>query len=160
MWVPVGPALTISAAVKTPKCAGCLLISSNAIRAGLDPVHKIAFGLATGKLCGAQLDDQNGIKFDRDKSFGVENLRQAFNGIRMLMENGYGKTGEYIGIDVMAMSTQKEEICCRHIENSLKIAKVLETKAERFDYNYQRICMQVRDCETLGMYVMDLLMNS
>lgn len=33
------------------------------------------------------LNDQNGIRYDQDKSFGVENLRAAFNQVRVLKEN-------------------------------------------------------------------------
>ena len=38
----------------------------------------------------------------------MENLRQAFNQIKVLVENDY-KNGEYIGLDVKAMRTQKDE---------------------------------------------------
>ncbi len=40
------------------------------------------------------LNDQNGLKCDQDKASGVENLRQAFNQVKVLVENGYGSHGE------------------------------------------------------------------
>ena len=89
----------------------------------------------------------------------MENLRQAFNQIRVLVENNYGKNGEYIGLDVKAMRTQKDDVCYRHLENSLKIAKILEEKAKKFDYNFQQKCIAERDYEALEMYVMELLMK-
>ena len=104
-------------------------------------------------------NDQNGLKFDQDKSFGVENLRQAFNQVRVLIENDYGKNGEYIGLDVQAMRTTKDEDCYKHLENSLKIVKMLEEKARKFDYGFQKICIEKRDYEALEMYVMELLMK-
>lgn len=155
----IGHVMGVSAATSDPSRVGGLLESAHAILAGLDPANEIAFGLAFGKLWSVHLNDQNGMKYDQDKAFGVENLRQAFNQIKVLMENGYGKNGEYIGLDVKAMRTQKDEACYRHLENSLKIAKMLEEKAARFDYEYQKKCVEARDYEALEMYVMELLMG-
>ena len=110
-------------------------------------------------MWGVLLNDQNGMKYDQDKAFGVENLRQAFNQIKGLIENNYGKNDEYIGLDVKAMRIQRDDACYRHLENSLKIAKMLEEKAKKFDYGYQKKCVEVRDYEALEMYVMELLMR-
>jgi xylose isomerase len=156
----IGHVMGISAATKDPDRVGGLLESAHAILAGLDPANEIAYGLAMGKLWGVHLNDQNGMKYDQDKAFGVENLRQAFNQIRVLMENGYGNNGEYIGLDVKAMRTQKIGESYRHLENSLKIAKMLEEKAERFDYAYRDECVRKRDYEALEMYVLELLMKA
>lgn len=89
--------------------------------------------LARGKLMTVHLNDQNGIKYDQDKTFGVENLRAAFNQVKVLKENGYGEHGEYVGLDVKAMRTTKDEDGYKHLEN--------------------------RDFESLEMYVMNLLMG-
>ena len=155
----IGHVMGVSAATKDPSRVGGLLESAHAILAGLDPSHEIGFAMAMGKLWGVHLNDQNGIKFDQDKTFGVENLRQAFNQIKVLVENGYGKNGEYVGLDVKAMRTTKTEDSYKHLENSLRIAKALEEKAERFDYDFQEKCVENRDFEALEMYVMDLLMG-
>ncbi|MBC8532930.1 TIM barrel protein [Yeguia hominis] len=155
----IGHVMGVSAATKDPSRVGGLLESAHAILAGLDPSHEIGFAMAMGKLWGVHLNDQNGIKFDQDKTFGVENLRQAFNQIKVLVENGYGKNGEYVGLDVKAMRTTKTEDSYKHLENSLRIAKALEEKAERFDYSFQKKCVESRDFEALEMYVMDLLMG-
>lgn len=120
----------MSSSVKT-------LADNNKI-AGLDPTNEISFGLAFGKLWGVHLNDQNGMKYDQDKAFGVENLRQAFNQIKVLVKYNYGINGEYIGLDVKAMRTQRDKFCYRHLENSLKIAKMLEEKAKKFDYDFQK----------------------
>ena len=125
----------------------------------MDPANEIGFGLAMGKLWSVHLNDQNGIKFDQDKTFGVENLRQAFNQIRILKENNYGSNGEYVGLDVKAMRTTKDADSYKHLENSLKIAKMLEEKAEKFDYALRDEFVKNRDYEGLEMYVMELLMR-
>lgn len=155
----IGHALAVSAASIDPNRVGALLESAHAILAGLDPASEIGFAMALGKLWGVHLNDQNGMKFDQDKSFGVENLRQAFNQIKVLVENDYGKNGEYIGLDVKAMRTEKDDGSYKHLENSLKIAKMLEEKAAKFDYDYQGKCVVERDYEALEMYVMELLMK-
>ena len=155
----MGHAMAISAAAKDPSRVGGLLETAHAVLAGLDPASEIAFGIVLGKLWGVHLNDQNGMKYDQDKAFGVENLRQAFNQIKVLIENNYGKNGEYIGLDVKAMRTQKIETCFTHLENSLKIAKMLEEKALKFDYDFQKKCVEERNYEALEMYVMELLMK-
>ena len=94
----MGHVMAISAATVDPKRVGGNLESAHAILAGLDPAHEIGFALAMGKLMTVHLNDQNGLKYDQDKSFGVENLRAAFNQVKVLKENGYGERGEYVGL--------------------------------------------------------------
>jgi xylose isomerase len=155
----IGHALAISSATVDPSRVGALLESAHAVLAGLDPANEIAFALAMGKLWSVHLNDQNGMKYDQDKAFGVENLRQAFNQIKVLVENNYGSNGEHVGLDVKAMRTQKDETCYRHIENSIKIVEMLEEKVKNFDYGYQQQCIEAMDYEALEMYIMELLMK-
>lgn len=154
----MGHAMAVSEASIDPSRVGGMMESAHAILAGLDPANEISFALAFGRLFGVHLNDQNGMKYDQDKSFGVENLRQAFNQVKVLVENGFGKKGEYVGLDVKAMRTQRDEVCYKHLENSMKIVKMLEEKASKFDYAYQKACVAARDYEALEMYVMELLM--
>ncbi|MGE5557213.1 MAG: TIM barrel protein [Bacillota bacterium] len=156
----IGHVMGISASTADPARVGGLLESAHAILAGLDPANEIAFGMAFNKLWSVHLNDQNGMKFDEDKAFGVENLRQAFNQIKVLVENGYGKNGEYVGLDVKAMRTQKDDACYRHLENSIRIVQMLEDKVRKFDYAFQAQCVKNRDYEALEMYVMELLMGA
>ena len=155
----MGHVLAVSAATIDPKRVGGNLESAHAILAGLDPSHEIGFAMAFDKLFTVHLNDQNGIKYDQDKSFGVENLRQAFNQVKVLMENGYGKNGEYVGLDVKAMRTTTDKDSFKHLENSLKIFKLLEEKVEKFDYALKDKLVSERDFEGLEMYVMELLMK-
>ena len=155
----IGHVMAISAATIDPSRVGGNLESAHAVLAGLDPAHEIGFALAMGKLMTVHLNDQNSIRYDQDKSFGVENLRSAFNQVKVLKENGYGSHGEYVGLDVKAMRTTRDEDGYKHLENSLKIFRALEEKVDRFDYDFQKKCVENRDFEALEMYVMNLLMG-
>lgn len=155
----IGHAMAMSFATIDPKRVGGLLETAHAMLAGLDPANEIAFALRFGKLMSVHLNDQNGLKYDQDKAFGVNNLRTAFNQIKVLMENDYGTKGEYVGLDVKAMRTQKIDVSYRHLENSLEIAKMLEQKVASYDYEYQRQCIEARDYEALELYVVKHLMQ-
>lgn len=155
----MGHVMAISAATIDPSRVGGNLESAHAVLAGLDPAHEIGFALAMGKLMTVHLNDQNSIRYDQDKSFGVENLRQAFNQVKVLKENNYGANGEYVGLDVKAMRTTSDEDSYKHLVNSMNIFKALEAKVDKFDYDYQKKCVETRDFEGLEMYVMNLLMG-
>lgn len=156
----MGHVMAVSAATIDPSRVGGNLESAHAILAGLDPANEIGFALAMGKLMTVHLNDQNGIRYDQDKSFGVENLRASFNQVRVLKENNYGANGEYVGLDVKAMRTTSDKDSYKHLENSLKIFKLLEEKVDRFDYAFRDKCVKERDFEALEMYVMELLMGT
>ena len=155
----MGHVMAVSAATKDPKRVGGNLESAHAMLAGLDPANEIGFALAFDKLFTVHLNDQNGLKFDEDKSFGVENLRQAFNQIKVLVENNYGSKGEYVGLDVKAMRSTSNEDRYEHLKNSLDIFKALEDKVARYDYDYANKLIAERKFEQLEMYTMNLLMG-
>ena len=155
----MGHVMGISADTIDPSRVGGLVESAHAVLAGLDPANEMAFALSFGKLWGVHLNDQNGLKYDQDKTFGVENIRCPFNQIKVLTENNYGKDGEYVGLDVKAMRTQKIEDCYRHLHNSISIFKILEEKVDRFDYKFKDKCVNDRNYEKLEMYVMNLLLK-
>lgn len=155
----MGHVMAVAAATIDPKRVGGNEESAHAVLAGLDPTNEMGFALAMGKLFTVHLNDQNGIKFDQDKSFGVENLRSAFNQVKLLMENNYGANGEYVGLDVKAMRTTSDEDSYEHLKNSLNIFKALEEKASRYDYDYTNKLIEERKFEQLEMYVMNLIMG-
>ncbi len=155
----IGHAMAISSCTIDPSRVGGLLETAHAILAGLDPASEMAFAMVFGKLWSVHLNDQNSLKYDQDKTFAVENLRQGFNQVKVLVENGYGKNGEYIGLDVKAMRTTKLEDSYKHLENSIKIVKLLESKVKKFDYELQKSCVEKRDYEALEMYVIELLLK-
>lgn len=154
----VGHVMGVSAATIDPKRVGANLESAHAVLAGLDPANEIGFALAFNKLFTVHLNDQNGIRYDQDKSFGVENLRQAFNQIKVLCENRYWEKG-YVGLDVKAMRTTSDEDSYEHLKNSLEIFKALEEKVARYDYDYANKLIAERKFEQLEMYTLNLIMG-
>ena len=155
----MGHVMAISAATIDPKRVGGNLESAHAILAGLDPANEIGFALAFDKLFTVHLNDQNGIRYDQDKAFGVENLRQAFNQVKVLVENNYGSRGEYVGLDVKAMRTTSDEDGYEHLKNSLAVFRALEDKVARYDYDYANKLIADLKFEQLEMYTMNLLMG-
>ena len=155
----MGHVMAVSAATIDPKRVGGNLESAHAVLAGLDPANEIGFALAFGKLFTVHLNDQNGIRYDQDKSFGVENLRQAFNQVKVLVENDYGSRGEYVGLDVKAMRTTSDEDSYEHLKHSLAGFRALEEKVARYDYDYANKLIAEMKFEQLEMYTMNLLMG-
>ncbi|MBE6570117.1 MAG: xylose isomerase [Ruminococcaceae bacterium] len=155
----LGHAMAISAASIDPSRVGGLLETAHAVLAGLDPAAEMGFALAMNKLWSVHLNDQNGMKFDQDKNFGAENLRSAFNQIKVLKENNFCENGEYIGLDVKCMRTQSTAESFEHLKTSLKVAKAMEEKVERYDYAYAEKCIAERNYEKLEMYVLELIMG-
>lgn len=154
-----GHALAIGAMTVDPSRVGICVESAHAILAGLDPVYEMAIAIASSKLWGVHLNDQNGMKFDQDKTFGAENLRSAFNQIKLLMENDFGANGEMVGLDVQSMRTQNVDDCYRHIINSMKVVEFMEEKVKKFDYEFQAKCIKDQNLEKLEMYVIELLLK-
>jgi xylose isomerase len=155
-----GHGLAIAAQTCDPARVGLCIETAHSVLSGLDPAADMAFALAWGKLWGVHLNDQNGIRYDQDKAFGVENLRSAFNQVKVLYENNFGDKGECVGLDVKAMRSQPAEDCYRHIINSKKIFERLVEKVKKFDYKFQEECVQSRNLEKLEMYVIDLLLGT
>ncbi|MDR2435480.1 MAG: TIM barrel protein [Treponema sp.] len=154
-----GHALAIGAQTVDPSRVGLCIETAHSILSGLDPAADMGFALAWGKLWGVHLNDQNGIRYDQDKAFGVENLRGAFDQVKVLYENNFGDNGECVGLDVKAMRSQPAEDSYRHIINSKKIFERLLEKVKKFDYLFQEECVKSRNLEKLEMYVIDLLLG-
>jgi xylose isomerase len=119
----------------------------------------MAYALAHGKLWSVHLNDQNGLKFDEDRGFGTVNLRRAFNQVRVLDEAGYGNNGEFVGLDVKAMRTQKQEGDDKHLRNSLAAFQRLLEKVRSLDRDVERQCIEARDYEELDRYIVGHLLG-
>src|SRR5205823_14568391 len=79
-YVPtIGHALALAERSVEPKRVGGLIETAHALLAGLDASDEMAFALSLGKLWSVHLNDQNGLKYDQDKTFGSANLRSAYN---------------------------------------------------------------------------------
>ena len=159
-YVPaIGHAVALSYASSDPTRVKGLIETAHAQLAGLDPSDEMAFALAHGKLASVHLNDQNGLKFDQDKSFGSSNLRAAFNQVRILVENGFGGNGEFVGLDVKAMRTQPGCPATAHLTNSREIFLHLVEKVRSYDRSREQECIAARDYEALELYVLQHLMG-
>jgi len=159
-YIPtIGHALALASQAVDPKRVGGLIETAHALLAGLDPSDEMAFALSMGKLWSVHLNDQNGLKFDQDKTFGAANLRGAFNQVRVLELAGYPDTGRFVGLDVKAMRSQKADAATRHLSNSRAIFLRLVEKVRTFPQDLQEQCIAGRDYEALEMAVIDHLLG-
>jgi xylose isomerase len=155
----IGHALALSFASKDHSRVKGLIESAHAILAGLDPSDEMAFALAHDKLASVHLNDQNGLKYDQDKNFGGANLRAAFNQVRVLEEAGYGKRGEFIGLDVKAMRTQRGCPVTAHLTNSRAMFLHLVEKVRSQDQTLIQQFRDARDYEGLELYILQHLLG-
>lgn len=159
-YVPtIGHAVALAYASKDPNRVKGLIESAHALLAGLDPSDEMAFALAHDKLASVHLNDQNGLKYDQDKNFGGANLRAAFNQVRILEEAGYGSRGEFIGLDVKAIRTQRGCPVTDHLRNSREIFLHLVEKVRTLDHALVEQCRSARDYEALELYILRHLMG-
>jgi xylose isomerase len=155
----VGHALAIAHQTIAPERVGGLIETAHAVLAGLDPSDEMAFALSLNKLWSVHLNDQNGPKYDQDKSFGSANLRGAYNQVRVLELGGYAQTGRFVGLDVKAMRTQKADAACKHLANSRRVFLTLVQKVRTFPRDIEAQCIDQRDYEALDMAVLDHLLG-
>lgn len=155
----VGHFIGLAYRTEDPARVGALIESAHCWLAGLDPSEEMSYALWHGKLWGVHLNDQNGLKFDEDKAFGTVNLRAAFNQVRVLERNGYGKNGEMVGFDVKAMRTQPAEKCYQHLINSKRIFENLLEVVRSTDEAQLDSFRAARDYEGLEMFIIRKLMG-
>jgi xylose isomerase len=159
-YVPtIGHALALAQLTSDPKRVGCLIESAHAILAGLDPADEIDFAMAFNKLWSLHLNDQNGLKFDQDKPFASNNLRSAFNQVRALERNGYGRNGEYVCFDVHPFRPTKVEHWLAHLENSRRTFLALLEKARSFDEKQAKALIDDRNYAALDQMVLEHLLG-
>lgn len=160
-YIPtIGHAIALSYISSDPERVGCLVESAHAILAGFDPSDEMGYAMYHGKLWSVHLNDQSGLKFDEDKAFGSENLRRAFNQVRVLEENGYSKNGSFVGFDVKVMRTQKREVSTEHLKNSRRNFLDLLEKVRTLDRKTERQMIEARDYESLDRFILSHLMGN
>ncbi len=142
-----------------PSRVGTLIESAHAILAGLDPSDEMAYALYQKKLWSVHLNDQNGLKFDQDKSFGVVDLRRAFNQVWVLERNGYGQNGEFVGLDVKALRTQNKAVSTKHLSNSREIFLRLVDLTRSLDVKRVEELRASRDYEELDLMIVKHLIG-
>lgn len=155
----MGHALAIAGMTIDPSRVGGLVETAHSIIAGLEPTHDMALALAMKKLWSVHLNDQNGVRFDQDRIFGAENLRSTFNQIKVLCDNGYGADGQYVGLDVKAMRSSADAYGYKHLENSLRMVKLMEDKVDRVNQPLIDGFVAAGDYEGLEMYILELLLG-
>jgi xylose isomerase len=159
-YIPTtGHALALGYLTKDPKRVGVNIETAHVILAGLDPSDEMGFALAHDKLYTVHLNDQNGLKFDEDKSFGSVNLRRAFNQVRLLDKYNYGTRGEFVGLDVKAMRTQKQDVATKHLTNSRAIFLRLVDLVRSLDESKVERLIAERDYEELDLLIINHLMG-
>ncbi len=155
MYLPsTGHMLAMCYQTIDPARTGVLIESAHCILLGLDPSDEMAYAIFHKKLWGVHLNDQNGLKFDQDKSFGSVDLRRAFNQVDVLVRHDFGKNGEVIGLDVKAMRTQPHEIAMKHLSNSKEIFERLVTLAATIDRQEWQSYVDAQDYEALEMFLL------
>jgi xylose isomerase len=159
-YIPTtGHAVAVSFLTTSPQRVGVNIETAHVVLAGLDPSDEMGFALAYNKLFSVHLNDQNGLKFDEDRSFGAIDLRRAFNQVRMLDEYNYGRRGEFVGLDVKAMRTQKQDVATKHLRNSREIFLRLVRLVRTLDKNKLEKLIKQRDYEELDMLIINHLMG-
>lgn len=160
-FVPTtGHAISLAYASDDHKRVKTVIESAHAILANLDPGDEMAFALAHDKLGSVHLNDQNGLKYDQDKSFGSVNLRAAFNQVLVLEDNDYGRRGEFVGLDVKAMRTQSGFPVVKHLSNTRQIFLDLVEKARSYDRKRVAAYREARDYEGLELYTVQHLLGT
>ena len=159
-YIPtMGHGLALGMQSSNPDRMGVLMESAHAILAGLDPADEISFALAFGKLWSVHLNDQNGLKFDQDRSFASVDLRRAFNQVRVLDENRYWEQG-MVGLDVKAIRTQPADKATKHLQNSLDAFIKLVEISRSLDRTRVDELIAARDYEELDWLILSTLMGS
>ncbi|MDX1991662.1 MAG: TIM barrel protein [bacterium] len=158
-YIPtIGHAVALGYKTRAPERVGVLVESAHAILAGLDPADEMAFGLAYNKLWSVHLNDQNGLKYDQDRSFGSVNLRRAFAQVLVLDNYRFYERG-MVGMDVKAVRTQKADVAEKHLANSLEVFLWLVEKARSLDRATMQQCIDARDYEALDHLILGHLLG-
>jgi xylose isomerase len=159
-YIPtMGHGLALGMATQDPDRVGVLMESAHAILAGLDPSDEISFAMSFKKLWSVHLNDQNGLKFDQDRSFGSVDLRRAFNQVRVLDDNHYWEVG-MVGMDVKALRTQPAELATKHLRNSIEIFIRLVELNRSLDQDLVSSLIASRDYEELDWLILTSLLGS
>ncbi len=159
-YIPtIGHALAIAHLTSDEKRVGCLIESAHAILAGLDPSDEIDFAMTFDKLWSLHLNDQNGLKYDQDRPFGNTNLRSAFDQMRAIERNGYGKKGEFVCFDVHPFRTTRPEHWMDHLVNSRRTFLRLLKKTRSFNEKTAQKLITDRNYQALDQMVIEHLMG-
>ena len=77
----------------------------------------------------------------------------------MLEKNGYGRAGEFIGLDVKAMRTQTGSPVTAHLTGSREIFLHLVEKVRTLDRAAEQNFIAARDYEGLELFILKHLLG-
>src|SRR5258708_470508 len=161
MYLPsTGHMLAMCYLTSDPSRTGVLIEAAHCILLGLDPSDEMAYALWHKKLWSVHLNDQNGLKYDQDKTFGSVDIRRAFNAVEVLVRNDYGTNGEIVGLDVKAMRTQPSDLAWKHLENSKEVFDRLVQVSATIDRTEWQQYVEAQDYEGLEMFILRNLMGA
>lgn len=112
-----------------------------------------------GKLWSLHLNDQNGMEFDQGKPFGSANLCVAFNQMRALERNKYGRRCEYLAFDVPPFRPTKVEHWAAHLENRRRTFPRIVERARSFPEAAAQEMIADRNHAALNQLVLEHLMG-
>ncbi len=159
-YIPtIGHALALGFQADAPERVGCLVETAHAILAGLDPSDEMAFAMAFDKLWSVHLNDQNGLKYDQDRSFGSVDLRRAFNQVLVLDDAKFYEKG-MVGLDVKALRTQPTKVATKHLSNSLRVFLRLVEIVRSLDRGKIDELITARDYEELDWLILNSFIGS
>ena len=159
-YIPtIGHAIAMGLMTNAPERVGCLIETAHALLANLSPSDEMGFALAHKKLWSVHLNDQNSLKFDQDLTFGAVDPRRALNQVRVLDRHGFGNNGEWVGLDVKVMRTQKEGVDLKHLAYSREIFLRLLAISRSLDEAKIAKLTADRDYEELNWYILDAMLK-
>ena len=79
--------------------------------------------------------------------------------VRVLEEYGYGRRGEWVGLDVKTMRTQKQANNTTHLANSKRFFELLLAKVRSFNRKKEAEFIRNRDYEGLERMVIEHLLG-
>ncbi len=142
-----------------PARVGTAIESAHCVMCNLDPAEEFSYALWHDKLWLVHLDDQNGPKFNEHRTFGAINIRQAFNQVMVLDRYGYGRNGEFVGIETRSLRTQSREQAADHLRNSKRIFLRLLEASRNIDQGWVDEMRQARAYEELEMHILEALIG-
>ena len=86
-------------------------------------------------------------------------IRRAFNQVRILDRHDYGARGEFVGLDVKAMRTQKDAVATKHLSNSRTTFLRLLEISRGLQEAKLRALVAARDYEELDAYILKRLIG-
>ena len=159
-YIPtIGHAIAMGLMTSDPARVGCLIETAHALLANLSPSDEMGFALAHKKLWSVHLNDQNGLKFDQDLTFGAVDPRRALNQVRVLDRHGFGNDGEWVGLDVKVMRTQKSGVDMKHLDYSRRIFLKLLEISRSLDDDLMDQLIAERDYEELNYYILNAMLK-